>query len=66
MTVMNAELYRALKEAGASDESASKAAESLAAYDRQFADVRADLRLLKWMSGTIIAGVIALIIKLFV
>jgi len=62
---MNTELYRALKEAGASDESASKAAESVAAYDAQFADVRADLRLLKWMVGAILAGVASLVIKTF-
>lgn len=65
MAIMNSELYRALKEAGASDESATKAAESLAAYDRQFADVRADLLVLKWVTGTILAGVITLIVKSF-
>jgi hypothetical protein len=37
MTTANMDLYRALLEAGASEEMASKAAESVASYDRQFA-----------------------------
>lgn len=52
MTVMNSELHRALIEAGVSDETARKAAESVAAYDRQFAEVKSDLRLLKWMAAS--------------
>jgi hypothetical protein len=46
-------LREALIEAGASQEKASKAAEELAGYDQQLADVRSDLRLLKWMVGGI-------------
>jgi hypothetical protein len=72
MTVMNSELYRALIEAGVSDDAATKAAESVASYDQQFADVKldlsdvkSDLRLLKWMLGALLAGVTALIVKAF-
>lgn len=63
MTVMNSELYRALREAQVSEESASKAAESVAAYDAKFAEVRqdiaavrGDLRLVKWMMGFCLTG----------
>lgn len=59
MAVMSAELYRALKEAGASEDSATKAAEAVAAYDRHFAkfDIRIEriegrINLLTWMVGT--------------
>lgn len=68
MSVMNAELYRALKEAGASDDAATKAAESVAAYESKFAEVRADiaevkgdLRLVKWMAGLSLAAIVAVI-----
>ena len=44
-------LRDALIEAGASAEKASKAAEELAAYDKDVASVRSDLRLLTWMVG---------------
>lgn len=43
MTVMNSELYRALVEAGASDDAATKAASSVAGYDKQFAGMETKL-----------------------
>jgi hypothetical protein len=62
MTIMNTELYRALLDAGASEEAASKAAESVASYDKQLAAMdtkleRMDGRLntLTWMLGTHLA-----------
>jgi hypothetical protein len=89
MSTMLVELYDALKEAGASEEKARAAAESLvighdrlerieehtvkipkieddlARLDRELAVVKAQIDLLKWMNGIVIAGVIALIIKTF-
>ena len=89
MTTMLIELYDALREAGASDEKARAAAESLvldrhrlerieeqtsklpkiegdiARLDRELAVVKAQIDLLKWMNGIVIAGVMALIIKTF-
>lgn len=56
MTVRNSELYDALLEAGVSKESASKAAESVAEFNGKIAEVRSDLRLLKWMVGFSLAG----------
>ena len=96
MSTMLVELYDALKEAGASEEKARAAAESLvvgddrlerieeqtgrlpkmleqidrtrddiARLDKELAVVRAQIDLLKWMNGIVIAGVLALIIKTF-
>lgn len=102
MALQLGNLRDALKEAGASDESARLAAEEVAAYesklasieqrlanlDRQFAELRAqfvelrsyvdlqlaavrsDIRLLRWMTGTlggvIVAFQVAIFLKLFV
>ncbi len=70
------ELYEALKEAGASDAKAQAAARAMADHDARFdtletkidtglAEVRAQITMLKWMTGIVIAGVAALIIKTF-
>jgi hypothetical protein len=59
-------LREALLDAGASPEKANKAAEELAAYDAQLADVRSDLNLLKWMVGTNVAvtlGILWLLLR---
>jgi hypothetical protein len=48
---MITELYDALKEAGASDASARKAAEVMAAYESAFSKIGADLTVLKWTAG---------------
>jgi len=47
-------LRDALIEAGASPDKAAKAAEEVAAYENQLAEVKADIRLLKWMVGFVI------------
>jgi hypothetical protein len=41
-------------EAGASSEKANKAAEELAGYEREFADIKADLRVLKWSQALLL------------
>jgi hypothetical protein len=66
MTTMVTELYDALIAAGAPEDKARKAAEAVADYDRQFADIRGDLKLLKWMATANFAGVVAIILKLFI
>lgn len=65
--------YAALIEAGASEEKAQKAAEELANDDNRFSRIggkllriNGELLLLKWMSGTTLALVVAMLIKLFV
>jgi hypothetical protein len=72
MATMISEVYDALKDAGASEEKARKAAEVLASYDErfnrielQFAEVRSVQRLHSWMLGTLLAGVLALVLKAF-
>jgi hypothetical protein len=55
MTIMIAELYDALKEAGASDDKARRAAETMANYDNRLAAIDTRLTLLGWMVGTNIA-----------
>jgi hypothetical protein len=61
MTTMITELYDALKNAGADEEKARKAAETVAAYENRFAKIEIDLGVLKWMVGFNLAGTIALI-----
>ncbi|MEI8394336.1 MAG: hypothetical protein WCF85_06335 [Rhodospirillaceae bacterium] len=72
MTTMIAELYDALVSAGAPEDKARKAAETVAAYDNRFsgvdvklAEIKGDMNLLKWMMGILIAGVASLVIKTF-
>lgn len=71
MSTMISEVYDALKEAGASEEKARKAAETSAGYENRFASVelkleRLDgtLRLHSWMLGYLIALVTALFFKI--
>jgi hypothetical protein len=59
------EVYDALKEAGASEEKSKAAAKAIADYDSPFAKIEADLLVLKWMTGAIVAGVLALVSKTF-
>lgn len=65
MTTMVAELYDALKEAGASEEKARAASKAIADHEGRFARIDADLMLLKWMVGAILAGIVSLILKSF-
>jgi uncharacterized glyoxalase superfamily metalloenzyme YdcJ len=66
MTVMIAEMYDALIEAGASEEKARRAASVLADYDSQFADIKSELRMLKWAQAATFAMSIAIFAKLFI
>jgi hypothetical protein len=61
MTTMITELYDALKDAGADEEKARKAAETVAAYENRFAKIETDLGILKWMVGFNLAGTVALV-----
>ena len=65
MATMISEVYDALLEAGASQEKARKAAEALANYEMRFSRIDADLLLLKWMTGFMLAGVTGLVLKAF-
>ncbi|WP_411288207.1 hypothetical protein [Phenylobacterium sp.] len=65
MSTMISEVYDALLEAGASPEKARRAAEALANYETRFSRSDADLLLIKWMTGFIVAGVSGLVVKTF-
>jgi hypothetical protein len=79
MAVMMGNLYRALKDGGASDDVALKAAEEFADFNRQVTDIkgefmgvkleferiRTELAIIKTMLGIVIAGVVAIIVKTF-
>ncbi len=61
MTTMITELYDALKDAGADEEKARKAAETVAAYENRFAKIDTDIAIVKSMLGFNLAAAVALI-----
>ena len=66
-TLMNAEVYDALKEAGASDEKARAAAQSIAHYDSRLSSMDTRLSGLTWMVGfnlVLSGGVLWQVVKL--
>lgn len=62
MATMISEVYDALIAAGVPED---KAAETLADYESRFSRTEADLLLLKWMTGAILAGVATLLLRNF-
>ena len=66
MAMMLSKTYDALLAAGAPEEKARAAAEELAGYEKRFTKIEADLAVIKWMLGFVIAGVESLIVKAFV
>jgi hypothetical protein len=62
VATMISEVYDAFIAAGAPEEKARKAAEAIASYENRFARIGSDLAVLKWMTGTTLAGVVALVI----
>lgn len=72
MSTMITEIYDALREAGASEEKARKAAEVLANFDSQhqdvkheFASLRGEFNTVKWMLATNLTLTILVLGKLF-
>lgn len=65
MTTMLAEMYEALKEAGASDATARKAAEAVAGIDSQHREIRGEFNTVKWMIATNITMTLLISGKLF-
>ena len=61
MTTMITELYDALKDAGADELKARKAAETVAVYENRFGKIETDLGILKWMVGFNLAATVGLI-----
>lgn len=76
MTTMISAVYDAFRSAGVPEEKARKAAEAMSSeatatkggivkLDKEIAAVRADISLLKWMVGVVMAGVATQILKGF-
>lgn len=65
MAMMMGNLYSALKQAGADDDSARKAAEEVATYDVRMNTIDNRLSVLTWMVGFNLALSVAIIVKLF-
>lgn len=73
MSTMIFEVYDALKEAGTSEEKATAAAKAVADYEGRFGKIeteleviKTELKLIKWASGIMLAGVVSLVIKAFI
>ena len=72
MSTMITELYDAFKDAGASEEKSRAAAKAMADYDSRFnkidqdmALLKAEIVVLKWMLGFLVAGMVTLLFKAF-
>ena len=65
MSTMIAELYDALLSAGADEAKAREAAQAVAQYDKDIAEIKAGLMLLKWMIGFNLAFTFAVVWKVF-
>ena len=66
MARMIAEVYDALKSAGADDEKARAAAIVLAETDVAFGEIRQELRVLEWAAGANMVMLVGLVLKLIV
>ena len=51
MTTMIAEVYDAFKSAGADEDKALAAASAIADYQRDIAELKGDVKLIKWIVG---------------
>ena len=65
MTMKLTEVYDTLRDVGATEEKARRAAEALADYQRDLSDLRGDTRLLKWIAGTNLAFTMAILWRVF-
>ena len=72
MSTMITEVYEAFISAGAPEDKAKAAARAVAEYDSRFnridsdlALVKAEMVVLKWMLGFVLAGVVSLVMKNF-
>jgi hypothetical protein len=65
MALMVSEIYDALKEAGASEDKARKAAEAVAQYDSRLAAIERKLDVLTYMVGVNIVVTLGLFWKVF-
>ena len=64
MTTMIAEVYDAFKSAGAQDDKALAAASAIADYQRDIAELRGDVKPIKWIVGFNLAFSVAIMMLL--
>ena len=65
MALMLGKLYDALRAAGVPEDKAREAAGEVATFEKDLAGIKPDVRVLKWITGTTLAGVLALVIHAF-
>jgi hypothetical protein len=65
MSVMQSEVFEALRAIDIPEEKALKAAASLSKRDEDVVSVKAELLLIKWMMGFVLAFQVAIFAKLF-
>ena len=63
MSAIVKEVYDAFREAGVSEEKSAEAAKAVAAFDTRFSKIKADLLVLKWMVGLVIAAEVLPLLK---
>ena len=63
MNVIVKEVYDAFREAGVSEGKSTEAAKAVADFDTRFAKIEADLLVLKWMVGLVIAAEVLPLLK---
>lgn len=66
MTVMQSEVFEAFRAIDIPEDKALKAATALGKRDDDVASIKAELLLLKWMIGFVLAFQIAVTVKLFI
>lgn len=66
MATMISEVYDTFVAAGAPEDKARKAAEAVANYESRFTRIDAEVLVLKWMVGFVIALDIAVLVRVFV
>jgi hypothetical protein len=59
------ELYDALRDAGASNETARRAAGAVAEYERRFAKIERDVAVVRWMVAINLAMAVVLLVGVF-
>ncbi len=65
MAIIQSEVFEAFKDLGVSDEKALRAAGVLARRDDDVGSLKADMALMKWMLGVLMAFEIAIFFKFF-
>ncbi len=66
MSTMQSEVFDAFRSIGVTEDKALKAATALNERDRDIAVLKADMSVMKWMMGFVLAFQVAIFVKLFI